>query len=531
MTNTTISKTGASVPFIDSTKNNPSKCTTLGFAIALIVGIGGLIVAGVGGGGLFHVGALSSLGQVNSMLLVVIGGAGGIPCLTIGIVGFINLCNKAKAKTHEASLQKQSHSKGKEGKEIQRGERSQQQVGAIDGEQIAQTKELAGSDVQTEEHDTHAQTPVHRLPQDMLALIFHFLTLQELATVSSVCKRWQSISGSNAVWQRLFIPKFGLVDDPSKTFSYKSEYKKSHAGFFTQLSSFVLSQNAWEKIQGVTFGTDSVVTWNEENIVKIWISWEGKWQCLSILPSDANKYGTVQAAIENRTLVLRKGYLVQVFNIQKKTNFEVDKQPSFQYEHNGTSELHYVNIVGDLVVSAVGNNIQIWNYKTEKRLHEFNVVGTVNKVVIQNDIVACVVNEREVKLFSMKTGKHLRAISATQYANVYKDKIVCIDDNIASIYFLESGKYLGSFSYDLSFGKIKNIIVFNNLLITILDGYGPSINIYSAGDGTLLKQFHLENDWIGADIKIQGNDLIVCGRSLKLNTARSVKVWQIRPKK
>lgn len=72
------------------THNNPSKYNNLRFAVLIVLGIGGLAVAGIGVGGLLQAGSLSNLGQINSIVMVVIGGGGGIPPLIIGIIGFIN---------------------------------------------------------------------------------------------------------------------------------------------------------------------------------------------------------------------------------------------------------------------------------------------------------------------------------------------------------------------------------------------------------------------------------------------------------
>jgi hypothetical protein len=70
-------------------KNEPSKGKTRGFAIVIILGLGGLAVAGVGLGGYLQAGSLSSLGQVNSIIMMAAGGGGGIVFLIIGIVGSV----------------------------------------------------------------------------------------------------------------------------------------------------------------------------------------------------------------------------------------------------------------------------------------------------------------------------------------------------------------------------------------------------------------------------------------------------------
>jgi len=76
----------------------PSNIKKLGFAITIIVGIGGLCVGGlcVGGIGLgayFQVGALSNLSQVHAIIMMAAGG-GGFVLVIIGCVGTIKNCQK-----------------------------------------------------------------------------------------------------------------------------------------------------------------------------------------------------------------------------------------------------------------------------------------------------------------------------------------------------------------------------------------------------------------------------------------------------
>ncbi len=67
----------------------PSPCKTLGFALLIIVGLGGLAVAGVGLGSLgahqgwWQAASLSQLTQTHSIIMMAVGGVGGIACLTI----------------------------------------------------------------------------------------------------------------------------------------------------------------------------------------------------------------------------------------------------------------------------------------------------------------------------------------------------------------------------------------------------------------------------------------------------------------
>jgi len=70
-------------------KNEPSNAKTIGFAILIILSLGGLVVAGIGLGGYLQVSALSSIGQINSMIMMAAGGGGGILLLITGIVGSV----------------------------------------------------------------------------------------------------------------------------------------------------------------------------------------------------------------------------------------------------------------------------------------------------------------------------------------------------------------------------------------------------------------------------------------------------------
>ncbi len=58
-------------------------------AIAIILGIGGFAVAGVGVASLFKVGSLSNLGQVNAIVMIAVGGGGGALCFIAAIVGIV----------------------------------------------------------------------------------------------------------------------------------------------------------------------------------------------------------------------------------------------------------------------------------------------------------------------------------------------------------------------------------------------------------------------------------------------------------
>ena len=67
----------------------PSKWKTLGVALAIILGIGGLAVAGIGLSGYLQAGAFNSLSHAHSITMIAVGGIGGIAFLIMGIVGCV----------------------------------------------------------------------------------------------------------------------------------------------------------------------------------------------------------------------------------------------------------------------------------------------------------------------------------------------------------------------------------------------------------------------------------------------------------
>jgi len=89
--------------------NESSKGKTIGFAIVIILGLGGLAVVGVGLGGFgaqqgwWQVGSLSNLSQVHSIIMMAAGGGGGIVFLIMGIVGSV--------KNHQANSCQQNDGK------------------------------------------------------------------------------------------------------------------------------------------------------------------------------------------------------------------------------------------------------------------------------------------------------------------------------------------------------------------------------------------------------------------------------------
>jgi hypothetical protein len=100
---TTIRRTGKLSSEPQAIKNEPSKGRTIGFAIVIILGLGGLAMAGVGLSGYLQAGSLSSLGQVNSIIMMAAGGGGGIIFLVIGIVGSVKNRQQGRSIEHNRS--------------------------------------------------------------------------------------------------------------------------------------------------------------------------------------------------------------------------------------------------------------------------------------------------------------------------------------------------------------------------------------------------------------------------------------------
>ena len=79
----------------------PSKLKTYGFAIAIIVGIGGLAVGAAGLAGYFHVGALSNMAQIDAIIMMAAGGGGGTILLIIGVVGTVKNRQSSSHQRHD----------------------------------------------------------------------------------------------------------------------------------------------------------------------------------------------------------------------------------------------------------------------------------------------------------------------------------------------------------------------------------------------------------------------------------------------
>lgn len=76
-------------------KSKPCKIKMMGFALAILASLAGLILTGVVSAGLLNSGAISSLNQANALLMLGAGTSGWLVLLIFGIVGCIkNSVNK-----------------------------------------------------------------------------------------------------------------------------------------------------------------------------------------------------------------------------------------------------------------------------------------------------------------------------------------------------------------------------------------------------------------------------------------------------
>lgn len=116
MSSTAISAEGSHSQPIDK---QSSKYKTLGIAIAIIVGIGGFVVAGVGLGelgvqqGWWKIGTLSNLSQIQAIVMMGMGGGGGIIFLIIGIVSSIQH-QKSSREISQTTVQSSNESMAEE---------------------------------------------------------------------------------------------------------------------------------------------------------------------------------------------------------------------------------------------------------------------------------------------------------------------------------------------------------------------------------------------------------------------------------
>jgi len=498
----------------------------MGFVVIIILGIGALAAAGIGVGGVFHAKALHSLSQLHSIVITVIGGGIGIPCWVIGSVGLVRSgsCREAKLQNNEkATLQppKTSEaigtSKAQEILQPPQKEPDKAEEQWESPEQNETEQSVIRFDVQASSGYSGAEPLIARLALDNLANIFQYLTLKELTSAIRVCKYWYGIGVSDRIWKRLFEIQFGQIN-PQLNTRYKLEYDKK---FFEKPQEFL---RCGADIQNVYFdlNANAIITYNNtSSICSIWSPVTGK--CLKILPNDPKHYGH-SVAIENQTIARIQNSKVFVSNIQ-------DRQETFQYVHQAA---HVITIRKDIVVTLGGRNMKVWCCKNSKILWELPADSLSNTPVIHNDCLAYVdMNRKQVTVFSLKTGKQLHTISA-QHVEVYRNWIVCGDDNTFSIYSLETGQCLRNFPQQLP--MFREIIIHNEVLICLdskeileqnsilATKYSSTITTYSLVTGDLLQQFILDGF---ANMMMSRDDLLVC-----CNKSQEIaKVWKLSQKK
>ena len=81
-----VSKTGQ-VSLDYKTDTNRVRPASIGFAILIILGLGGLVAAGIGVCGALQLGHLSNLGLNNSIIMILSGVSVGFPLLIVGGIG------------------------------------------------------------------------------------------------------------------------------------------------------------------------------------------------------------------------------------------------------------------------------------------------------------------------------------------------------------------------------------------------------------------------------------------------------------
>lgn len=89
---------------------------TYGFALAIILGIGGLAAGGIGLAG--YLGQISHLDHVRAIIMMAAGGGGGIALFIIGVVGSVKNCKKAR-ETGVPAFQGNSISTGGGGRQTE----------------------------------------------------------------------------------------------------------------------------------------------------------------------------------------------------------------------------------------------------------------------------------------------------------------------------------------------------------------------------------------------------------------------------
>ncbi len=106
MSDTSITNSSLSPPQSQRVSNEPVQWKKLGFAICIILGIGGLATIGTGLCSYFHVGALTHLSQIDVIILLASGGGGGIVALLLSHC--FNVSQKTRLES-DKNIKPQNH--------------------------------------------------------------------------------------------------------------------------------------------------------------------------------------------------------------------------------------------------------------------------------------------------------------------------------------------------------------------------------------------------------------------------------------
>ncbi|MCC5832658.1 MAG: hypothetical protein JJU12_06410 [Chlamydiales bacterium] len=106
----------------------PSKFKRYGFAIAIIMGVGGTAAGAAGLAGYFHLGALSNMAQVDAIIMMAGGGGGGIIMLIVGVVGTLKNRQRSSHQRQGAHVNSEGSSAASESRSTE----SLEIIGSID---------------------------------------------------------------------------------------------------------------------------------------------------------------------------------------------------------------------------------------------------------------------------------------------------------------------------------------------------------------------------------------------------------------
>jgi len=178
-------------------------------------------------------------------------------------------------KTHENNEEKEikEDEKPSEKSKEQMTETFEKDIDAEEGEEkkaISENKKFKGKEKETlaekipgkiQKIDKFTDFSSH-LPDELLTIVFAHLTLAEILICESVCKRWNTLSGSNVIWERLCSGMWPKKEQPTAgwrlTFKSKACRCKNincvimgdaSSGKKTLITAFqsLVTQNGWNR--------------------------------------------------------------------------------------------------------------------------------------------------------------------------------------------------------------------------------------------------------------------------------------------